>query len=125
MEDKKCLECEKTIIGRKDKKFCDDSCRNNYNNRLNSDPSNYVRNVNNLLRKNRRILFNVFDSKPDLQSVKVHRDTLIKKGFDFKFHTSVYTTKQDKVYHFCYEYGYMALGNDFYLIVQRQEYKAN
>lgn len=54
--EKTCLACDKPLKGRLDKKFCDDYCRNNYNNRLNSDQSNYVRNVNNILRKNRRIL---------------------------------------------------------------------
>ncbi len=122
MEDRKCLECDKTIIGRIDKKFCDDSCRNNYNNRLNSDPTKYVRNVNNLLRRNRRILQEIFKSKKDVQSVKVHKDTLVNKGFNFSYLTTVYTTKQNKVYHFCYEYGYMDLGSGFFLVVQRKEY---
>ena len=31
----KCLQCDKVIRGRIDKKFCDDWCRNNFNNALN------------------------------------------------------------------------------------------
>jgi hypothetical protein len=42
--------------GRADKKFCDDYCRTNYNNQLKSCENNYVRNINNALGKNRRIL---------------------------------------------------------------------
>ena len=53
---KECLECGEKIIGRVDKKFCSDPCRNSYNNRLNKDSSNLIRNTNNLLRKNYRIL---------------------------------------------------------------------
>ena len=56
MEKRKCLECEETFNGRADKKFCSDLCRNAYNNKLNSDQVNYVRNINNILRKNRRII---------------------------------------------------------------------
>ena len=56
MEKKVCLDCGETIKGRSDKKFCNDICRNSYNNKLNSDTTNYVRNVNNILRKNRRVL---------------------------------------------------------------------
>ena len=41
---KKCLECKDPIIGRADKKFCSDQCRNTYNNKLNSDSNNFVRN---------------------------------------------------------------------------------
>ncbi len=56
---KNCLACERPIKGRTDKKFCDDSCRNNYNNRLNSDATPLIRNINNILRKNRRILLDL------------------------------------------------------------------
>ncbi len=54
--DRACLTCGTSIKGRTDKKFCDDYCRNSYHNKLNSDDNNYVRNVNNVLRRNRRIL---------------------------------------------------------------------
>ncbi|HET9053883.1 MAG TPA: hypothetical protein VFM90_06915, partial [Cyclobacteriaceae bacterium] len=54
--EKICQECGEKIIGRVDKKFCSDTCRISFNNKLNSDGTNYVRNVNNTLRKNRRIL---------------------------------------------------------------------
>ena len=38
-------------MGRADKKFCSDGCRNSHNNTLNKDSSNLVRNINNRLRK--------------------------------------------------------------------------
>ena len=53
---RKCIECGDSFHGRADKKFCSDQCRSAYNNRLNSDATNFVRNINNTLRKNRRIL---------------------------------------------------------------------
>ena len=53
---KTCLECGEKIVGRVDKKFCSDYCRNAHHNNLNKDRKNLVRNVNNLLRKNYRIL---------------------------------------------------------------------
>ncbi len=48
---KNCLECEEAIKGREDKKFCSDGCRNAYNNKINKDSTNFMRNVNNKLRK--------------------------------------------------------------------------
>ncbi len=54
--DKNCLECGDKIVGREDKKFCSDGCRNAYNNKINKDSTNFMRNVNNKLRKNYRIL---------------------------------------------------------------------
>ncbi|KKQ83435.1 MAG: hypothetical protein UT04_C0032G0014 [Candidatus Daviesbacteria bacterium GW2011_GWF2_38_7] len=56
MDKKTCIECGETIVGRSDKKFCCDLCRNSYNNKQNSESTNLVRNINNILRKNRRIL---------------------------------------------------------------------
>ena len=54
--EKSCLQCGDKISGRSDKKFCSDYCRNAFNNDQNRDVNNYVRNINNILRKNRRIL---------------------------------------------------------------------
>ena len=114
---KNCLACGNAIKGRADKKFCDDQCRNTYNNSLNSDTNNYVRNVNNTLRKNRRILeeLNV-DGK-----TKVHKSKLLQKGFDFDFHTNLLTTKAGKTYFFCYEHGYLPIENDWLMLVVRHE----
>ena len=44
---KQCLECGEKIVGRIDKKFCSDACRNAYNNNVNKDSKNLIRNTNN------------------------------------------------------------------------------
>ncbi len=115
---KGCLDCGKEIIGRADKKFCDDQCRNAYNNRLNSDSTNYVRNVNNILRKNRRILMKLNPRGKN----KIKREKLLLNGFDFNYFTNVYKTKAGSVYYFCYEQGYLPLEDDFFALVVKQEY---
>lgn len=115
---KKCMECGETIRGRTDKKFCSDQCRNSYNNRLNSDNNNFVRNINNILRKNRRILQSL---NPE-GTTKVGKDELLTNGFNFNYHTNTYTTKSGKTYFFCYEFGYLPLEGDMFAIVVRQEY---
>lgn len=112
-EQRKCPECGEKIVGRADKKFCSDECRNNHNNRQNSDITNFVRNINNQLRKNRRIL----ESLAPEGKAKVHRNKLIEKSFNFAYFTHVYRTQKGSVYHYCYEYGYLLLENDYYLIV--------
>ena len=113
-----CLECKKTVRGRLDKKFCDDYCRNAYNNRQNSDTNNFVRNVNNSLRKNRRILESVLKPREDLG--KCPRQRLADLGFDFRYHTHQYLNKKGQTYNFCYEYGYLALEKDSVLVVRRK-----
>jgi hypothetical protein len=117
--DKNCLDCGDTIKGRSDKKFCSDHCRNSYNNRLNSSSSNLIRNTNNVLKRNRRILESL---NPD-EKTKVSRMRLIEKGFNFNYFTSITKTKNDHVYHFCYDQGYLMLENDFFLLVVRKDKK--
>jgi hypothetical protein len=114
-----CLKCKKPLKGRSDKKFCDDYCRAAYNNELKSAANNYIRNVNNALGKNRRILESLL---PDGESTaKTNRDKLIEKGFQFKYLTHLFTNQKGNVYHFCYEYGYLPLENNWFLIVKRNE----
>lgn len=118
MEERTCLECGEPLRGRADKKFCDDACRNSYNNRQNSDANNYVRNVHYVLRKNRRILEEL---NPD-GTTKTSRSKLVEKGFDFDYHTSLYTTKAGATYFFCYEYGYLPIEGDMMVLVKKKEY---
>lgn len=115
MSERLCLECSEPLIGRSDKKFCDDSCRSAYNNNLNKDSYNIVRNVNNRLRKNYRILQNL---NPN-EKTKVSKSKLSSKGFDFNYFTSVYTTKKGTIYYFVYNQGYLPLEGDYYALVKR------
>jgi hypothetical protein len=117
-QEKNCEECGRTIIGRIDKRFCSDQCRNSFNNRLNSDITNYVRNVNNALRKNRRILLEL---NPEGKA-RISRDKLLAKGFDFGCYTSTYTTKEGSQYFYCYEQGYLPIEKGYYLLVVKKEF---
>ena len=114
---KYCMACNKSIKGRIDKKFCDDYCRNAYNNKLKCVSNNMVRNINNALRKNRRILEEFLPDKEKM--VKTNLEKLLEKGFMFKYFTHVYTNQKGNVYHFCYEYGYLSLEGNSFLLVKR------
>ena len=118
-EPRLCLTCNKSVKGRTDKKFCDDYCRNNYNNQLKAESSNQVRNINNALGKNRRILENLFATGEEM--AKTTKDKLLQKGFQFKYITHIYTNKKGNIYYFCYDLGYLPLDNDWYLLVKRKE----
>ena len=116
---RKCLTCSKPLKGRTDKKFCDDYCRNDYNNQLKAGDNNLVRNINNALRKNRRILEALLPVNEEM--AKANKDKLLQKEFQFKYVTHTYTNKKGNTYFFCYEYGYLPLENDWFLIVRRKE----
>lgn len=111
-----CLECGEKIIGRSDKKFCNDACRNAYNNKQNKDSTNLMRNINNKLRKNYRILTDInIDGK-----TKVSKSKLDSLGFDFDYFTNLKVYKNGSEYKFIYDYGYKLLEEDFVLIVKIQ-----
>jgi len=112
---KTCLECGEQLKGRADKKFCSDYCRNAYNNKLNKDSKNLIRNTNNRLRKNYRILEEL---NPNGKS-KATKSQLLSKDFSFEFFTSIYTTKKGTVYYFVYDQGYLPLENDYFALVKK------
>jgi predicted nucleic acid-binding Zn ribbon protein len=116
--ERKCLDCSETIRGRADKKFCSDQCRNNYNNKLNRDSNNFVRNVHGFLRKNRRILADLLSEGKK----NVHKDALYALGYNFSFFTHIIETKSGKKYHYCYEYGFRETGDDFLELNQNSQY---
>lgn len=113
---KTCLECSEKIVGREDKKFCSDSCRNAYNNKINKDTNNFMRNVNNKLRKNYRILSELNSEGKS----KATKDKMLNKGFDFDFFTNILQTKTGNTYYFLYDQGYCSLDNDYFMLVKKE-----
>ncbi len=111
-----CLDCGQPIIGRADKKFCDDACRSNHNNRVVNEKTAYLRNVNTILKRNRNILEKL---NPD-GKVKIKRNTLVAEGFNFDYITNTYQTGKGIQYRFCYEHGYLLLEHDEVLLVWRK-----
>jgi hypothetical protein len=116
METRLCPECGEPIKGRIDKKFCSDLCRNSFNNKVNSDSNNFVRNVNNALRKNRRLL----EEHLSGDTTVVTKQKLSNKGFNFGYYTSHLLTSNHHQYYWCYEYGYRYLENDQIMIVKKK-----
>ena len=116
MNEKSCLNCSKTLKGRADKKFCDENCRNQYNNNLNSDTNAEMRAIQNILRKNRRILVEIL---ADNEKLKTSLKKLTDKGFKLDYLTYLYTTKTGSQYRYSFEYGIMLLDEGMVLIVKK------
>lgn len=116
MKPKTCQNCGQNIHGRSDKKFCDDQCRTEFNNRLKSEPP-YVRSVNSILKRNRSIIQKLMPT--DASRVKINRYRLNEFGFNFMFYTHSYTTKSGTRFMFCYEYGYLQLDQNRMMLLKR------
>lgn len=117
---KTCLICGRELKGRSDKKFCTDFCRNNFNNSQKTKQVNNgeIKLINNALARNRKILESTLPNGDD--TAKTKKERLLSMGFQFKYLTHTYTTRTGKVYFYCYEYGYLPIGNDWFLIVKKK-----
>lgn len=51
----------------------------------------------------------------------VHKDKLLKEGFDFTYITHTYATKAGTIYFYCYEAGYLPIENNFYVVVKKND----
>lgn len=119
MDQKTCLECGTAIKGRRDKKFCDDLCRNAHYNKQHCDAVLLIRNIHNILRKNRRILEALLPQHQ--QKSKILLEKLIEAGFTLKYHTHVELNRLGSPRYFCYEYGYQKVGEE--VVIFRKEEK--
>jgi hypothetical protein len=116
LTDRKCLECSIPFKGRADKKFCCDLCRTAHHNRVQTDGSQVVKNVNNILRRNRKILTVL---NPEGKR-KVALDKLLEMGFNFNYFTSTYRTRRGVQYFYCYDQGYLPLTENNCLLLVRK-----
>jgi hypothetical protein len=115
---KTCQACGKVLRGRIDKKFCGDSCRNQYNNQQRADTTNLARLIIYALRRNRKILETILEDK---ETAKASKEKLLGSGFLFRYHTHTYETQKGDTYYFCFEMGYLSIDQDRVLIVRRSD----
>lgn len=110
---KLCLFCGKEIVGRSDKKYCDDICRNNYNYRYN-EYNAVIKKINKSLLYNR----NVLKSLTKRGKTIVKRQMLEARDFDFELMTGIYETSKKHVYILLYDYAYRSVSDEDVLILR-------
>ena len=115
---KNCQTCDKALKGRIDKKFCNDYCRNTFNNYQKMEMNRVVMKVNNVLRKNRNILCALLGSATHMKKIKKER--LLMMGFLFEYFTHAQNNKLGTTY-YCYDVGYRPLEKEQYLVVKTQD----
>jgi hypothetical protein len=72
-----------------------------------------MRTVNSKLRRNRRILEELFS----LSNAVASRSRLLQKGFDLSFFTHTGKTNDGHAY-FCYDYGYLPISEEKFFLVR-------
>lgn len=100
-----CIYCKKPVIGRSDKKYCNDHCRSEYNNRKKRtvNPDCSINRINSILIQNRLVLSRITGNH---KTLRVSNEQLITEGFHFNFYT--HTVKgNEQLKYFCYDIGYV------------------
>lgn len=113
-----CIACNKPVSGRSDKKFCNDYCRNDFNNARKADNPAIIKNINRVLARNREIMHSFFRGNETRR--KIDRDKLIAEGFRFKYHTHKMINKKGIAYYFCYDTGYVSVDDDHVLVIRKK-----
>lgn len=109
-----CIQCGEKLRGRSDKKFCGVYCRTSFHNQINSKKNNYVRRVNRILNKNRRIL-----SELKLRGLLiVDRSYLMELGFQFHYFTHFSKKEDGQTHKYCYDLGYYERGHELTILDQ-------
>jgi hypothetical protein len=114
---KQCLQCTKKIAGRTDKKFCSNHCRSSYHNHFYGDRSNYMRRVNGMLLRNRKILADLFALQRGGTTVPLSE--LYVKGFSPSHFTHQQKKAKNQLFTYCYEFGYQITEKNCIKIIQQ------
>jgi len=77
-----------------------------------------MKKINNQLKRNRKILQMILGEE---KMYKSNKAKLLAEGYALDYHTHRICTSKGNEYVFCYEFGYLDLGNDFILIVKSKQ----
>ena len=109
-----CQQCKIALKGRSDKKFCSTHCKNEFNNALKKATRTVTEEIDGYLHRNRTILHELMqNSKKNI----VDKLTLTRAGFRFDYMTGIYTNKENKMYRYVYDYGWMDFSDQKILVV--------
>lgn len=103
MDEKRCPECGKRVIGRIDKKFCSPECKTSFNNYRNRSDNSLMLRINRILKRNRDILLLY---KNGNGQVTIPKSQLLLEGFNFNYITHQVDDDNGKLLKCCYDFGY-------------------
>ncbi len=119
---KYCLACDKEVIGRSDKKFCDIHCKSSYQyQKSKENPDRFYNKVDNQLKLNRKLLKKYNKAGKAIIRTKL----LLEEGFDPRFFTHYWKNSKRDLYLFCYEFGFLKIKEnqtEKYVLILWQDY---
>lgn len=117
-----CEDCGKEIKGRSDKRFCDDTCRNNFNRKkrqaewvsISEEALEIIRTI-----KRNYQLLKTSDLPEGTMTYQPVND-LLNKGFNPNYFTSTKEIDGD-LYHFCFEQGFRISDGQIFVIERKEQ----
>jgi len=103
-----CLECGYKLVGRTDKKFCNDYCRNAFNNKRYRKEHHVKRQIQGVLNLNYGILKGICDQEAVTESTV---QDLRSKGYQMQFFTNLSLTGEGEVLRQCFDMGLLTKEN--------------
>ncbi len=107
-----CLRVANCFIGRADKNSVMILCRNNHYHSQHKGNINFVRNINNQLKRPEEFLGTMNPDGKPLSEI-----TIDKLGFNFKYHQHLHNQRWAGVSFFVYEQGYLPLEKEYYMLL--------
>ena len=99
-----CLNCNKELLGRSDKVFCDAYCKSSFHyKKKQGEKKSLFESIDKQLKTNRRLL-KLFNKAG---KAVVRKEELIAEGFNPKYFTHYWKNEKGDVYLFCYEFGFL------------------
>lgn len=111
-----CKYCKTPFVGRSDKVFCSVKCKSQYHWNLRRKTNTASLEIDKILHRNRSILFEIMGTNKT--QIKVPREIVDKKKFNYKFHTHTHTNKQGKMLRYVYDFGWMDFSDQEILIIK-------
>lgn len=97
-----CIRCQSRLRGRSDQRFCSDYCRNHYHNRKKQKERSFFRKVNQILHRNRTILYQLAGN----YQTRISCEELQTFGFNFDYCTARVETRDQGTIIICYDMAY-------------------
>jgi hypothetical protein len=113
-----CLQCSHPIHrgSRQDKRFCSAKCKDDFHNAHKIANAQEIKQILAILKRNRAILKSALGDKPE---VIVSREFLLKRGFEFNYHTHhVISQFKQNEFIFSFNYGYRICDSSTYKVVK-------
>ena len=113
-EIRNCKMCKSTLVGRSDKVYCSLKCKSDYNQRLHAATRIVTGDIDDILHRNRSTLLGIMGKNKT--QMKISRNLLDKKKFNYSYITHFHVNNQRKMVHYVYDFSWMIFSDQEILI---------